>query len=179
MEIGLVSELGARLPRGGGLLGFGATEADARRRLESLGRPALAVAPFGRGGGGGGGGGGRGGGSWGWRARVGDRWVEASAGGDGLLGEIRVARAIGVVVDDVVGVVGAAGAVVVDGAAGASGIPVLYRGIDLFDHSMAEVEFLLGATGGGGVRDLRLTGISGYAQSVTLLDLTRPYSSSG
>ena len=141
MKIELVSELGARLPRGGGLLDFGATEADARRRLESLGPPMPAsFAP---------------GGSWSWRARVGNRWIEASAGGDGLLGEIRVARAIEAA------------------AGGADGIPVAYRGIDLFEHTMAEVEFLLGAAGAAGVHDLRLTGISGYAQSVTLLDLTR------
>jgi hypothetical protein len=145
MQIELVSELGARLPRGGGPLEFGATEADARRRLESLVEPARTS--FARGT------------SWSWRARIGDRWVEASAGGDGLLGEIRVARAIGDVAD------------------GVAGIPVVYRGIDLFEHTMAEIEFLLGAGGdvgsGGGVRDLRLTGVSGYALSVTLVDLTR------
>ena len=148
MQIELVSELGARLPRGAGPLEFGATEADARRRLEGLVEPARTS--FARGT------------SWSWRARIGDRWVEASAGGDGLLGEIRVARAI-------------------EGVAPAADdlarIPVVYRGIDLFEHTMAEVEFLLGAGAGagGGIRDLRLTGVSGHALSVTLVDLTRPH----
>lgn len=151
MQIELVSELGARLPRGTGLLEFGATEADARRRLEGLVEPARTS--FARGT------------SWSWRARIGDRWVEASAGGDGLLGEIRVARATE-------GVEPAANDVV-----GMARIPVVYRGIDLFEHTMAEVEFLLGAGAGagGGVRDLRLTGVSGHALSVTLVDLTRPH----
>jgi hypothetical protein len=159
MRIELVSRLGARLPGDGGPLEFGATEADARRRLEGLVGPVRT--PF------------AGGVPWGWRARIGDRWVEANAGGDGLLGEIRVARAM----------IGAA-------VQGAAGIAVVYRGIDVFEHTMAEIEFLLGAGmgagaganpgansssgAGSGVSDLRLTGVSGYALSVTLLDLTRP-----
>ena len=152
MRIELVSKLGARLPGDGAPLQFGATEADARRRLESQIGPAQTSFASGM--------------SWAWRARIGDRWVEASAGGDGLLAEIRVARAmIEAEVDD------------------AAGIPVLYRGIDVFEHTMAEIEFLLGAGAGAGantgtstgVSDLRLTGVSsGYALSVTLLDLTRP-----
>jgi hypothetical protein len=138
MRIELVPKLGARLPGDGGPLEFGATEADAGRRLESLIGPAQTSFACGV--------------SWGWRARIGDRWVEAGAGGDGLLGEIRVARAM---IGD-----------------GVDGIPVVYRGIDVFEHTMAEIEFLLGA--GGGIRDLRLTGVSGYPLSVTLLDLSRP-----
>lgn len=152
MKIELVSKLGAWLPRGGGLLDFGATEANARHRLELLAEPALTSFVSGV--------------SWNWRVRIGDRWIEARAGSDGLLGEIRVARAI------------EGGADGVDGLAGAAGIAVMYRGIDLFEHTMAEIEFLLGAVdggGSGGVHDLRLTGISGYAQSVTLANLTRPH----
>ena len=169
MKIELVSKLGARLPEDGGQLEFGATQADTRRQLERVGEspaastststsagvpaavaaPALAWAPasvvsaaFGSG---------LPPAAWNWRTRVGDRWIEASSGGDGLLGEIRIARAIG-----------------------AAGIPVMYRGIDLFGHTMAEIEFLLSTTEGGSIHDLRLTGISGYAQSATLTDLTRP-----
>ena len=138
MRIELVSELGARLPGDGGPLEFGGTEAEVRRRLESPVGPAQTSFAYGV--------------SWGWRARIGDRWVEASSGGDGLLGEIRVARAM---IED-----------------RAAGIPVVYRGIDVFEHPMAEIEFLLGA--GDGIRDLRLTGVSGHALSVTLLDLSRP-----
>ena len=146
MRIELVSKLGARLPGDGAPLQFGATEADARRRLESrIGPVRTSFA---------------GGVSWGWRARIGDRWVEAGSGGDGLLGEIRVARAM-IEAD-------------ADDADDADGIPVVYRGIDVFEHTMAEVEFLLGAGAAGDVRDLRLTGVSGYALSVTLLDLSRP-----
>ena len=145
MEIELVSKLGARLPQGGGLLNFGATEQDARRRLEGLRtEPARTAFLCGA--------------AWGWRVRVGDRWIEASAGGDGLLGEIRVARAIEAAGD------------------GAAGITLLYRGIDLFERTMTEVEFLLGAAEGGVGADLRLTGAAGYAQSATLVDLSRPHS---
>jgi hypothetical protein len=149
MKIELVSKLGARLPRGGGLLDFGATEANARHRLESLAEPALTSFVPGV--------------SWNWRVLIGDRWTEARAGADGLLGEIRVARAI------------VGGAAAVAGVEGVAGTAVLYRGIDLFEHTMAEIEFLLGALEGGGgrVHDLRLTGKSGYAQSVTLTDLAR------
>jgi hypothetical protein len=145
MRIELVSKLGARLPGDGAPLQFGATEADARRRLESRIGPAQTSFA--------------GGVSWGWRARIGDRWIEAGSGGDGLLGEIRVARAM-----------------IEADADDAAGIPVMYRGIDVFEHTMAEIEFLLGASAGtaGDIRDLRLTGVSGYALSVTLLDLTRP-----
>jgi hypothetical protein len=147
MRIELVSKLGARLPGDGAPLEFGATEADARRRLESLTGPAQTSSASGM--------------SWGWRARIGDRWVEASSGGDGLLGEIRVARVM-----------------IEADADDAAGIPVVYRGIDVFEHTMAEIEFLLGAgavTGAAGdIRELRLTGVSGYALSVTLLDLSRP-----
>jgi hypothetical protein len=145
MRIELVSKLGARLPGDGAPLQFGATEADARRRLESRIGPAQTSFACGV--------------SWGWRARLGDRWVEAGSGGDGLLGEIRVARAM-----------------IEADADDAAGIPVMYRGIDVFEHTMAEIEFLLGASAGtaGDIRDLRLTGVSGYALSVTLLDLTRP-----
>jgi hypothetical protein len=142
-RIELVSELGARLPGDGGPLEFGATEADARRRLESRGRAVPTSFACGA--------------SWGWRTRIGDRWVEVNAGGDGLLGEIRVARAMIEAADE-----------------GAAGMPVVYRGIDVFEHSMAEIEFLLGVGAGDGVRDLRLTGMSGYPLSVTLLDPTRP-----
>ena len=141
MEIELVSRLGARLPEGAGLLGFGATEQDARRCLESFGVTARASFGYGA--------------AWGWRVRVGDRWIEAGAGGDGLLGEIRVARAIEATGDD------------------AAGIALRYRGIDLFAHTMAEVEFLLGAAAGGLDGDLRLTGTSAYALSATLVDLSR------
>jgi hypothetical protein len=143
MRIELVSKLGARLPGDGAPLQFGATEADARRRLESRIGPAQTSFADGA--------------SWGWRARLGDRWIEAGSGGDGLLGEIRVARAM-----------------IEADADDAAGIPVVYRGIDVFEHTMAEIEFLLGAGAGNGVSDLRLTGVSGYALSVTLLDLTRP-----
>ena len=136
MEIELVPELGARLPAG--VLLFGATEADARHLLECFGQPQR---PFVRGS------------AWGWRVRVADRWVQAAAGGDGLLGEIRIMRAIAPA----------------DGEP--AGIPVTYRGIDVFEHPVAETEFLLGS-----VRrpDLRLTGVNGYAESATLTDLTRP-----
>jgi hypothetical protein len=143
MRIELVSKLGARLPGDGAPLEFGATEADARRRLESLTGPAQTSFASGM--------------SWGWRARIGDRWVEASSGGDGLLGEIRVARAM-----------------IEADADDAAGIPVVYRGIDVFEHTMAEIEFLLGTGAAGDIRELRLTGVSGYALSVTLLDLSRP-----
>lgn len=150
MKIELVSKLGAWLPRGGGLLDFGATEANARHRLESFPEPALTSFVPGV--------------SWNWRVRIGDRWIEARAGADGLLGEIRVARSIEGGADAVAGVEAATA--------------VLYRGIDLFEHTMAEIEFLLGALegggAGGGVHDLRLTGKSGYAQSVTLTNQARP-----
>jgi len=140
MEIELVPRLGARLPRGGGLLDFGATEEDARRRLESFG-PTQSSFTCGE--------------SWNWRVRVGDRWVEAGAGADGLLGEIRVVRAIET------------------GWGEPTGIAVVYRGIDVFAHTMAEVEFLIGATEPGGSPGLRLIGTAAYAQSATLVDLTR------
>jgi len=141
MEIELVSKLGARLPEGAGLLGFGTTEQDARRRLQPFGEPARTLFACGA--------------AWGWRVRVGDRWIEAGAGDDGLLGEIRVARAIETAGNDV------------------AGIALRYRGIDLFEHTMAEVEFLLGAAEGGVGGDLRLTGTSAYALSATLVDLSR------
>ena len=136
MEIELVPKLGARLPRDGGLLVFGATEADARHRLEYLGQP---LTSFGSGS------------AWSWRVRVGDRWVEASAGADGLLGQIRITRSIE------------------HDADGASGIPVVYRGIDVFEHTMAEVGFLLGASPDGHP-GLRLTGMpgAGRAECATL-----------
>jgi hypothetical protein len=138
MEIELVPEFGARLPRTA--LVFGTTEDDALHLLEWFGRPQKSLVR---------------GGAWSWRVLIADRWVQASAGGDGLLGEIRVMRAI-------------------EHAAGAAaGIPVLYRGIDVFEHPMAEIEFLLGA-GAGNRPDLRLTGVGGYAQSATLSDPTRP-----
>jgi hypothetical protein len=142
MEIELVSKLGARLPHGGGLLSFGTTELEARRRLGGL----LAEperTSFGRGA------------AWGWRVAVGDRWIEASAGSDGLLGEIRVARAIEAARN------------------GPAGMPVVYRGIDLFKLAIAEIEFLLGAVEDGIGGDLRLTGLSGYAECATLVDLSR------
>ena len=152
MKIELVSKLGAWLPRGGGLLDFGATEANARHRLESSAEPALTSFVPGV--------------SWNWRVRIGDRWIEARAGADGRLGEIRVARSI------------EGGADAAAGLEGAAATAVLYRGIDLFEHTMAEIEFLLGALEGGGegggVHDLRLTGKSGYAQSVTLTNPARP-----
>jgi hypothetical protein len=142
MEIELVSKLGARLPRGGGLLEFGTTREQALRRLGRL-RPPVDTG-FVRGT------------AWTGRVLVGDRWIEASGGVDGLLGEIRIARA--------------------SEAPGheASAIPVRYRGIDVFDHSIAEVAFLLDAMDPGVERDLRLTGVSGYALSATLVDLSRP-----
>ena len=149
MQIELVSNLGARLPKGDGPLRFGATEADARQRLEAESPADPPQTSRVRSG------------PWTWRARIGNRWIEASAGGDGLLGEIRVARAIEPITNTMIE------------------IPVIYRGIDVFRHTMAEVEFLLGATTTSvatTIRDLRLTGPSGYALSVTLIDPTRPNS---
>ena len=141
MEIELVPDLGARLPRGGQPLAFGATEPGARHRLEWFGevRPSFVC-----------------GATWNWRVRIGDRWVQASGGGDGLLDEIRIMRAIEY------------------GPGEAAGIPVVYRGIDVFEHTMAEVEFLLGATPVGHP-ELRLTGVPGtaHAQAATLTDLSR------
>lgn len=141
MEIELVPKLGAQLPRGGGLLVFGATEADARHRLEYFGQPRSSFVC---------------GSAWGWRVRIGDRWVGAAAGADGLLGEIRVTRSIDY------------------DAAGPSGIPVVYRGIDVFEHTMAEVDFLLGASPDGHL-GLRLAGLPGarHAEAATLTDLSR------
>jgi hypothetical protein len=136
MEIELVPEFGARLPRGA--LVFGTTEDDARHLLEWFGQPQKSFVCGIR---------------WSWRVRIADRWVAASAGGDGLLGEIRVMRAIEYA----------------DGEP--AGIPVIYRGIDVFEHQIAEIEFLLGPGAGPG---LRLTGMDGYAQSATLTDPTRP-----
>jgi hypothetical protein len=146
MAIELVPELGARLPRG--VLLFGATEGDTRHLLEWFGQPQKSFVC---------------GVAWSWRVLIADRWVQAGAGGDGLLGEIRVMRAIEYA----------------DGKA--AGIPVIYRGIDVFAHSVAEIEFLLGAdrqadhrVPDNRVPDLRLTGLNGYAQSATLTDLSRP-----
>ena len=136
MEIELVPEVGARLPHGPLL--FGATEADARHLLECSGVPQR---PFVCGA------------AWAWRVQIADRWVQAEAGGDGLLGEIRIMRAIEY----------AAGAV--------AGIPVTYRGVDVFEFSVAEIEFLLGPSSRP---ELRLTGVNGYAQAATLSDLSRP-----
>ncbi|HET9170339.1 MAG TPA: hypothetical protein VFN97_12925 [Actinospica sp.] len=136
MEIELVPEFGARLP--GGALLFGAAEADARHLLECLGQPSK---PFVCGT------------AWAWRVQIADRWVQAEAGGDGLLGVIRIMRAIEY----------AAGA--------AAGIPVTYRGVDVFEFTVAELEFLLGP---GSRPDLRLTGVHGYAEMATLTDLSRP-----
>lgn len=147
MEIELVPEFGARLP--GGALVFGATEAEARHLLEWSGQPPeppRKAFAFGA--------------AWSWRARVADRWVHASAGGDGLLGEIRVMRAAERADDE---------------AAAVPGIPVRYRGIDVFALPITEVEFLLGPNPSSG-RQLRLTGVGGYAQSATLTDPTRPVS---
>jgi len=140
MEIELVPTLGARLPRGGGLLVFGTTEADTRHRLDCFGQPQPSFAR---------------GAAWNWRVRIGDRWVQAGAGEDGLLGEIRVMRSIEYDQGE------------------PTGIPVVYRGIDVFEHTMAEVEFLLGASQGGHP-ELRLTSMpgAGYAQSAALTDLT-------
>ena len=136
VEIELVPEFGARLPSGALL--FGTTEAEARHLLEWFGQPQKSFVC---------------GTAWSWRVRIADRWVQAGAGGDGLLGEIRVMRAI-------------------EYAEGEpAGIPVRYRGVDVFEHPVAEIEFLLGS-----IRrpELRLTGVNGYAQSATLTDLTRP-----
>jgi hypothetical protein len=141
MEIELVSKLGARLPRGGGLLEFGTTQEQALRRLERL-PPVQTGFVCGT--------------AWTGRVRVGDCWIEASAGVDGLLSEIRVARAVEAPWHE------------------ASAVPVRYRGIDVFDHPIAEVQFLLDAMDPGTERDLRLTGVSGYAMSATLVDLSRP-----
>ena len=136
MAIELVPELGARLPRG--VLLFGATEGDAHHLLGWFGQPQKSFAC---------------GVPWSWRVRIADRWVQADAGDDGLLGEIRVMRAM-------------------ESADGApAGIPVTYRGIDVFERSVAEIEFLLGTSPR---TDLRLTGVDGYAQSATLTDLRRP-----
>ena len=59
----------------------------------------------------------------------------------------------------------------------ATAVPVLYRGIDVFDHPIAEIEFLLDAMepgiGIGTERDLRLTGLSGHALTATLVDPSR------
>lgn len=137
MEIELVPELGARLPRG--TLVFGATEADTCHLLESFGQPQKSFAC---------------GAGWSWRVRIADRWVQAGAGGDGLLGEIRVMRAIGY------------------DAGEPAGIPVTCRGIDVFEHTVAEIEFLLGT--GGRLPELRLTGVGGYTQSATLTDSKDP-----
>lgn len=136
VEIELVPEFGARLPSGALL--FGTTEAEARHLLEWFGQPQKSFVC---------------GTAWSWRVRIADRWVQAGAGGDGLLGEIRVMRAI-------------------EYAEGEpAGIPVTYRGVDVFERSVAEIEFLLGAARRP---ELRLTGANGYAQSATLTDLTRP-----
>jgi hypothetical protein len=135
MEIELVPEFGARLPRGA--LVFGTTEDEARHLLEWFGQPRKSFVRGIR---------------WSWRVRIADRWVQASAGGDGLLGEIRVMRAIEYA----------------DGEP--AGIPVIYRGIDVFQHRIAEIEFLLGP---GADPELRLTGMDGHAQSATLTDPTR------
>jgi hypothetical protein len=136
VEIELVPEFGARLPSG--VLLFGATEADARHLLEWFGQPQKSFVC---------------GVAWSWRVRIADRWVQAGAGGDALLGEVRVMRAIEHTEGE------------------PAGIPVTYRGVDVFERSVAEIEFLLGT-----VRrpELRLTGVNGYAQSATLTDLTRP-----
>jgi hypothetical protein len=141
MQIELVPEFGARLPRTA--LVFGTTEDEVCHLLEWFGTPQKSFVC---------------GVAWSRRVRIGDRWVQASAGGDGLLGEIRIMRAIGYA----------------EGAA--AGIPVLYRGIDVFEHPIAEVEFLFGASAGNH-SDLRLTGVGGYAQSATLTDPTRPATS--
>lgn len=138
MEIELVPEFGARLPRGP--LVFGATEADARHTLEWYGQAQKSFVC---------------GLAWSWRVRIADRWVQASAGGDGLLGEIRVMRAIEYTAGE------------------QAGIPVMYRGIDVFEHRITEIEYVLGA-GTGSHHALRLTGMTGYAESATLTDLTRP-----
>jgi hypothetical protein len=145
MRMELVSKLGVRLP-GGGLLEFGTTRDRALlelQRLEQLERFAeFGTAPtaFVRGT------------AWTGRVRLGDRWLEASAGPDGLLAEIRVARAIEAPWH------------------APTAVPVLYRGIDVFDRPIAEIEFLLDAMDPGAERDLRLTGVSGYALSATLTD---------
>jgi hypothetical protein len=136
MAIELVPESGARLL--GKALLFGTTEAEAHHLLERFGhtyKPFLCGA------------------AWSWRVRIADRWIQASAGGDGLLGEILVMRAIEYTSGE------------------PAGIPVTYRGIDVFEHSVAEIEFLLGAAQ---QPELRLTGMNGYADSATLTDLTRP-----
>jgi hypothetical protein len=138
MEIELVPEIGARLPRG--TLVFGATEANTCHLLESFGQPQKSFAC---------------GTGWSWRVRIADRWVQAGAGDDGLLGEIRVMRALGYDADE------------------PPGIPVTYRGIDVFELPVAEIEFLLGA-GGGRLPELRLTGVDGYAQSATFTDSKDP-----
>lgn len=152
VNIELVSKLGARLPQGGGLLEFGTTRDQALQRLEHFGPTQTSFVR---------------GSPWTARVRIGDRWIEAGAGAEGLLTEIRVVRAIEATWPE------------------PTPIPVLYRGIDVFDHPMAEIEFLLNAmdpgtgtgvdigTGTGIERDLRLTGLSGYALSATLVDPSR------
>lgn len=136
VEIELVPEFGARLPSGALL--FGTTEAEARHLLEWFGQPQKSFMC---------------GTAWSWRVRIADRWVQVEAGGDGLLGEIRVMRAIEYVTGE------------------PAGIPVTYRGVDVFEYSVAEIEFLLGPARHP---ELRLTGVNGYAQSATLTDLSRP-----
>jgi hypothetical protein len=160
VNIELVSKLGARLPQDGGLLKFGTTQDQALQQLERFGptqTSSARAAP------------------WTARVRIADRWIEAAAGPDALLTEIRVARAID--------------APAWHEAPAIHTIHVLYRGIDVFDHPMAEIEFLLdamepsagtgpglgtsGSTSTSRERDLRLTGLSGYALSATLVAPSR------
>jgi hypothetical protein len=122
MEIELVPEFGARIARAP--LAFGTTEEQACRLLGRFGHPQRSFAC---------------GAAWSWRVRIADRWVQASAGGDGRLGEIRVMRAIENAADE-------------RAADERAGIPVTYRGIDVFEHPIAQLDFLFGAGAGAAPR---------------------------